>query len=261
MDNITYLGIFFLALLLLPTFYINQKLQIHLTQTTVISVIRMAIQLSLIGIYLKFIFDTNSILLNIAYLFISMSVAALSVCSSSGLKRTKVFVPVFVVVIIVNFVMILFFNFVVIRLTNIFAAQYFISISGMLLGNTLNGDIIGLKAFYSSIQENKDIFNYDLTLGATRIEALKPYLTDAMTKSLQPTLANMATMGIVSLPGMVTGQILGGSIPMRAIMYQIAIMIAIYIVRYFNLLLVLLFTIHHMFNDNDMIIADNFIKK
>lgn len=67
-----------------------------------------------------------------------------------------------------------------------------------------------------------------LAEGATTVEATRPYLTGALHDAIAPTLATTATMGLVSLPGMMTGVILGGASPMIAIVYQIAIMIAIF---------------------------------
>jgi putative ABC transport system permease protein len=65
-------------------------------------------------------------------------------------------------------------------------------------------------------------------LGASRWEAVHVYFQDAVLAAINPTLAGMATMGIVSLPGMMTGQILGGSEPWLAVKYQVAIMISIF---------------------------------
>ena len=67
----------------------------------------------------------------------------------------------------------------------------------------------------------------DLLLGATLREALQPYIREAIQASLSPIIATLATLGVVSLPGMMTGQILGGEAPVSAVMYQIMIMLGI----------------------------------
>ena len=67
-----------------------------------------------------------------------------------------------------------------------------------------------------------------LMLGAARWEAVRPYFREAVKAAINPTIASMATMGLVSLPGMMTGQILGGSEPWLAVKHQIAIMICIF---------------------------------
>jgi putative ABC transport system permease protein len=71
----------------------------------------------------------------------------------------------------------------------------------------------------------------------------------------------MATIGLVSLPGMMTGQILGGSIPMVAIKYQIAIMFSIFYTEYFSTLLAVLFSLKVGFNDLDVLNQDIFVSK
>ncbi len=67
-----------------------------------------------------------------------------------------------------------------------------------------------------------------LMLVATRWEAVRSYFREAVKAAINSTIASMATMGLVSLPGMMTGQILGGSEPWLAVKYQIAIMICIF---------------------------------
>jgi putative ABC transport system permease protein len=202
----------------------------------IISVTRMIIQLSLVGVYLQYIFDLNNNLLNVIYIIIMMLVASVSITNSTKLKKRKLYFPIFISMALPNLFMVLFFNKMVINLNNIFDARYIITIGGMLLGNVLSGDIVGINSFFKDIDENKNVINFDLALGATQIQSIKPYVKNALTASITPTVSSMATIGLVALPGMMTGQILGGSVPLEAIMYQIAIMIAIYVTRYINIL-------------------------
>ena len=97
----------------------------------------------------------------------------------------------------------------------------------MILGNCLRADIIGIRSFYSTIHRSERAFLYTLSQGATLNEAATPYIREAYEAALSPTVATIATIGLVALPGMMTGVILGGADPMTAIKYQIAIMIAI----------------------------------
>jgi putative ABC transport system permease protein len=98
----------------------------------------------------------------------------------------------------------------------------------MILGNCLQGNVIALERFYSAIKKNETEYTTYLMLGATRWEAARPYFREAIKAAINPTIAGMGTMGLVSLPGMMTGQILGGSEPWLAVKYQIAIMICIF---------------------------------
>lgn len=236
MSNISYLGIFYLSLLIIPTLYVNHLLNVKMNKRIIISVTRMIIQLSLVGVYLQYIFDLNNNFLNVIYIIIMMLVASISITNSTKLKKRKLYFPIFISMALPNLFMVLFFNKMVINLNNIFDARYIITIGGMLLGNVLSGDIVGINSFFKDIDENKNVINFDLALGATQLQSIKPYVKNALTASITPTVSSMATIGLVALPGMMTGQILGGSVPLEAIMYQIAIMIAIYVTRYINIL-------------------------
>jgi putative ABC transport system permease protein len=253
MNTISYWGIFYLALLIVPTLYINYLLDIQMNKKIVISVVRMIVQLSLVGFYLQYIFKINNKFLNVLYILIMMFVASISISNSTKLKQKKLYFPIYMSMIIPNLFMVFFFNFVVIRLNNIFDARYIITIGGMLLGNVLSGDIVGVNSFFKDIEENKNVINYDLSLGATLLQAIKPYIKNALTASIRPTVSSMATIGLVSLPGMMTGQILGGSVPFEAIMYQIAIMIAIYVTRYINILMSIIVLNKYIFDKNNQI--------
>ena len=95
----------------------------------------------------------------------------------------------------------------------------------------------------------------------SRIQALKPYFKESFLAAITPTIASMATIGLVSLPGMMTGQILGGSIPIVAIKYQIAIMFSIFYTEYFSTMLSVLFSLKVGFNELDVLNQNIFISK
>lgn len=255
MNDISYIGIAWLCLLVIPTLFINRKLHIKLNKEIVISILRMIVQLSIVGLYLQYIFELNNPILNIAYLFIMMFIANMTILKNTGLKRNQLILPLFISIVIPTISMVLFFNTFVINLDAILDARYIITISGMLLGNILNGCIVGLTTYYKGIGSNKEKVNYDLALGATLFQATKPYFTSAIQVAIRPTVASMATIGLVALPGMMTGQILGGSVPLEAIMYQIAIMIAIYVTRYACILLSLTILQNMLFDKRQQLIS------
>lgn len=242
------LNLIFLVALVIPIFIFNRSIGITQTKKIIISIARMVIQLTIVGIYLQYIFDLNNIWLNIAYIIVMMVVATIAIGGSIPIKRTIVFLPVLISLLIPNILMLLFFNGLVIQIDQIFEAKYIITIGGMLLGNGLNGNMIGLSTFYNGLIKNEEVYHYDLMLGATKFEALKPYFKEAVLVSVNPTIASIATIGLVSLPGMMTGQILGGTIPIEAIRYQIAIMIAIFVTKYFNIYLAIVLSSKNMFN-------------
>ena len=113
----------------------------------------------------------------------------------------------------------------VLHLNNVFSAQYFIPIFGIIMGNMLGSNVIALNTFYDGVRRERQLYYYLLGNGATRLEALAPFIRNALVKSFSPTIANMAVMGLVALPGTMIGQILGGSSPNVAIKYQMMIIV------------------------------------
>jgi putative ABC transport system permease protein len=213
-----------------------------------ISVVRMVLQLVLIGIFLKYLFQWNNAYLNIVWLLVMIAVATFNVTKKIKLTLRTFLVPIFVSFTTATLLVVLYFTVFILRLENIVDARYFVVIGGMLLGNSLRGDIVGINNFYTKIRRNEQRYLYRLSLGATVMEALGPYHQESLVSALHPTIATMATMGIVFLPGMMTGQILGGVSPVLAIKYQIAIMIAIFVSTTLAINLTILFTTKTCFN-------------
>jgi putative ABC transport system permease protein len=99
----------------------------------------------------------------------------------------------------------------------------------MLLGNSLSSNIVALQNLFGAFETQKSEYEAAIALGASPMYASAPFVRNAMQKAMSPIMASMATTGLVTLPGMMTGQILGGASPMIAIKYQLMIMLAIFI--------------------------------
>ena len=122
---------------------------------------------------------------------------------------------------------IFYFLLIVINLQPWFKPQYFIPLSGMLIGNSMTGIALGVEGLINGIKDNKQMIENALMLGAHPIHASREISNRAFYNAILPTLNSMLGMGIVFLPGMMTGQILAGTAPLTAIRYQIAIMMGI----------------------------------
>jgi putative ABC transport system permease protein len=221
--------------------------RVHLLKNLTVSVLRMTLQLLLVGFYIQFVFDKNLWYLNLLWLAVMLVAADISLISSSGLRLKRFLGPVFISLLVGTAIPLVYLLLVIVQLSNLFDARYFIPITGMIMGNSLRADIIGLRQFYSSLKTRESAYLYTLSQGASLSEALRPYLKEAYSASLTPTIATMATIGIVSLPGMMTGIILGGTNPMVAIKYQIAIMIAIFTGTALAVILGILLTVRPSF--------------
>ena len=117
--------------------------------------------------------------------------------------------------------------FLVIRIRPWYEPQYAIPILGMILGNTLTGVSLGIERMIDELTARRDRVEMALALGATRWEAAQEPARQAVRAGMLPTLNQMAVVGIVSLPGMMTGQVLAGQSPLQAVRYQIVIMFLI----------------------------------
>ena len=117
--------------------------------------------------------------------------------------------------------------FVVIRIHPWYEPQYAIPILGMILGNALTGVSLGIERMTEELTARRDRVEMALALGATRWEAAQGPARDAVRAGMIPTLNQMTVVGVVSLPGMMTGQVLAGQSPLQAVRYQIVIMFLI----------------------------------
>jgi putative ABC transport system permease protein len=105
--------------------------------------------------------------------------------------------------------------------------RYAIPLLGMILGNCMTGIALGLDTLTTSLVSRRASVEAQLMLGATRQVAAAPVTREALRSALMPTINSMAVTGVVSLPGMMTGQILGGVPPAEAVKYQILVMFLI----------------------------------
>ena len=93
------------------------------------------------------------------------------------------------------------------------------------MGNMLSVAVIALNSYYDGLQREHPLYQYLLGNGASHLAAIPPFVRKSVEKAFAPCVANMAVMGLVSLPGTMIGQLLGGSLPGVAIKYQMMIII------------------------------------
>ncbi len=214
------------SLLVIPS-CVFVVLRMRLLKELLVSAVRMVVQLSLMGLYLRVLFKYDHPVVNILWLFVMIIVATFQVLRSSHLSR-RLFLPILASYTVTIYAVTLFFNAFVVNLKEIFSAKYLIVIGGMILGNSLRGVILSTTDFYRSVEREAERLRYRLVMFGNTFEAILPFLAQSLELSLSPIVATMATMGIVSIPGMMTGQILGKADPIVAVKYQIAIIIAIF---------------------------------
>ena len=231
MNDMADIGFFDLvvgSVILLVPILVFMYYRVRLVKDIFISVARMIAQLFLVALYLEWIFEMNNPWINSLWVLIMVLVGAGTIVYRVGINWRIFLLPLIMAGILSMAIIDGFFIGAVIRLDYFFDARYFIPISGMVLGNSINHNIVGLTAYFEGLSIRKELYYFILTNNGSRKKAIRPYIQEALVKGLNPLIANMSVIGLISLPGMMTGQILGGASPVTAIKYQVMIMFAIF---------------------------------
>ncbi|ABZ77580.1 conserved hypothetical protein [Shewanella halifaxensis HAW-EB4] len=221
------LGLFMLVLLV--PMAIGRYFQLGLSRDMTWAVVRMTAQLVLVGLYLQYLFLLDNLWVNLAWLLVMLLVGSSAIISKAKLPRRLLYFPVFSGLALGLFPILWLMIVYLLSPQPLYTAQYLIPTAGMLLGNCLSGNIIALQRLFGAFNDRKHEYQGALALGASPSQASLPFVQSAMQQSFAPILASMATMGLVTLPGMMTGQILGGVDPLIAIKYQLVISVAIFV--------------------------------
>lgn len=226
--DISWYGLILAALLLLIPYAIFRHLRLPLTRQMLISFARMALQLALIGQVLQFIFKQLNLWLTLAWMTVMISSAVWTIRGRLKLDKSILIRILPLALGTTSLVVMPWIVLLVIRPDPLFNPTFLIPIYGMVLGNSMNSCAQALERFESNLADNWKAYFTRVIQGANLWEATLPVFKKALHASLLPQLLTVASIGVVSLPGMMTGQILGGASPLVAIKYQMMIMISIF---------------------------------
>jgi putative ABC transport system permease protein len=200
------------------------KLRLH--WQIAIAAARMVLQLVAIGYVLRFIFSLNNAAGTLLLILVMVLVAAREVAARPERRLTGQtnFVIGVVSVGFATFVTAILALTTAIRPQPWFDPHYAIPLAGIILGNVLNSASLSLDSFLDSVRRERQAIEARLSLGQTYGEAIAPMVRDAIRRGLLPIINQMSAAGIVTLPGIMTGQILAGLDPLEAVKYQILLM-------------------------------------
>ena len=235
-------------LLLIIVLAVMKKCQINQTKLLMVASMRMTVQLVLAGLILTYIFENPHPLFTVAYILLMTGFAIYMVIQRNKGINKKFKLIAAISLAIPGVAVVCFFVMVIVGV-NIFNPQYTIPLSGMIIGNAMTGLSLGLKTFHENIRAHRLQIDALINMGVTPPKILTPFVNRAIETALLPTLNSMLGMGIISLPGMMTGQILSGTMPMTAILYQIAIIISISAVTCLAVFCALIFGYRTLYND------------
>lgn len=193
-----------------------------------ISSVRMTLQLILTGYLLVYVLKNPSPLITVVIVLMMEAFAVYTIFKKNKGRLSATLKKAIVISITTGtLTCLIYYLFVVIRISPWYDPQYFVPIAGMIIGNSMTGVSLGLKSLLEGMSVQKPIIEEALILGATPKAATRNIINNSFEIAIMPTINSMVGMGIVFLPGMMTGQILSGVSPTTAISYQIAIMLGI----------------------------------
>jgi len=246
------------SLLILALAWMSFRLHLGLERRIIISALRTTVQLLLIGFVLRIVFDLAHPAWIALMAFIMLMAAGREVLARQkrkfkglwgfGLGVTAMFTS--------SFTITLFALAVVIGTKPWYTPQYAIPLLGMLLGNTMNGISICLDRLTHTAWQQRVVIEQRLMLGQDSVQALLDIRRDSMRAGMIPIINSMAGAGLVSLPGMMTGQILGGSSPLDAVKYQILIMFLIAAGTGFGVMIALRLASRRLFDERHRLRLD-----
>ena len=206
---------------------ISGLMHMGIGKTLLWSACRALLQLCAMGFIMEYVIRSNNpwfVLLLIAFMLIAAVQITLS--RAKGVPKGLAG-PVLLSLVLTMLIMMSLVTELVIRPHPWYAPQLVVPLTGMLLGNTVSALAVGLSRFFESMRERRDEVDTLLALGATAWEAARPSVVSSIRLGLMPTTASLASAGIVTVPGMMAGQIIAGGDPINAAKYQFMVLAAI----------------------------------
>jgi UDP-glucose/iron transport system permease protein len=239
------------AVLIIVLALLSLFLKLGLAKSLLIAGIRTVAQLLLIGLVLKELFANVNFLLVAALSLFMLLIAGREIMARQhrkfgglwgyGLGTLSMFIS--------SFTLTVYALIVVVGTEPWYTPQYSIPLLGMMLGNTMTGISLALDKLTTSAWQQRSIIEARLILGQDWRTAIGDITRDSVRIGMMPMINAMAAAGIVSLPGMMTGQILSGTEPMEAVKYQILIMFLITAGTGFSAILATWIGARHLFDD------------
>ncbi|MHC0553052.1 ABC transporter permease [Salinicoccus sp. CNSTN-B1] len=213
------LSLVFIAIPLVLTLF----LKLGLEKDIIIATIRSIIQLLIIGYILTFVFESGSVIFIILMIMLMIAAATQNVIKKGeGIPGiTLMIVITLVLVELVTMGIMLGFGIIP------FTPEEVIPISGMVIGNCMVLSLLFLNKFKDEVERSDETIELILSMGGKPQTAIDKSLKSAIQTSMIPTIEAQKTMGLVQLPGMMSGLIIGGADPIEAVMYQLLVLFLI----------------------------------
>lgn len=235
--------------------------RLGLERSLAVASVRTVVQLLLVGYVLRWVFGLQN-----AYVVLCIAGLMLLAASRAAVQRSSrtfrganlsAFATLTVTGLLTTFTV----THLILGVEPWYLPQYVIPLLGMILGNGLTGISLCLDHALEGFANNRHLVEMELAHGATRWEAARDTISSAVRRGMIPIINSMTVVGIVSLPGMMTGQILAGTDPLLAVKYQIVVMFMVAASTSVGCMLLSLLIYRHLFNDRHQLLTERIWKR
>lgn len=252
MDNLTVtpLSLVFSLLLVAIALFISFREKLKLEKDIFIAIIRMVIQLVIVGFVLQGIFQVDNHFMTIAMILVIIVNASWNAGQrGKGLKGA--FLNSFIALFVTNTVTL---GILVLTGSLKFTPSQLIPITGMIVGGAMNSIGVSYSSLFQTFQDQSQSVQERIALGATPYQASRSILRATISRGLQPTIDTTKTIGLVTLPGMMSGLMFAGIDPSKAILYQIMVMFMMLASTAISTFIATYLTYKSFFSDKDQLI-------
>lgn len=198
--------------------------KIKLEKDLLVGTLRCFVQLMAVGYILRSVFQANKWYWVVLILFVMLCVAGFDAVRREK-KKSPYTLPIVIGAITAGTVSVMAIAVLfIVKVDYWYNPQYIIPMMGMLIGNSMTGASLLINRLKAEIKNNRDKIEARLSLGASPKEAVGEHLRDSIQAAMIPSINSLMIVGLVSLPGMMTGQIIAGADPADSVRYQVVIM-------------------------------------
>jgi putative ABC transport system permease protein len=198
--------------------------RLGLVGTLALATVRTVVQLLAVGVFLSIIFAQQQPWLVLLVLAMMLTIAALTARNRISREIPRLLLWLWMAIFISTGLTLVYTTLLVIRPAMWYEPRYLIPLTGIVFGNAMNAAALTGDRFVNALQNNRVEIETHLSLGATPAQATVNYRREAIKAGLIPTINAMMVVGLVTLPGIITGQLLSGAEPFMAALYQMLIM-------------------------------------
>ena len=235
-------------LVAIPVF-ISYKDKLDLEKEIIFSMIRAIVQLLIVGYLLNFIFGLEKPIFTIILIIVMVFNAALNTRKKKEIIENQLFISFISILIGTSITL----GVLVLSKAIKFIPSKIIPVAGMVVSNSMVALSLAYKNLINSYKNNGTAVEIKLALGANTKDASQDIIRESIKLSIMPSIDSAKTLGIVSLPGMMTGLILGGASPLLAVKFQIMVTFMMVSSTSFSVMMATYLSYKKFFNDRKQI--------